>query len=170
MFFPVGVRVPQGGQVFVTAASAGANCFSSLRLAESELEDTLPLSLPEVRCPELRTNWRLRQRRCKDQPDFIQDYVSGLTYLSSHLLEYFKWLPNARRMKLKLLSGAHWGPAVPRLIAHAELVLNVLAVDRPPRLGTGCPFCPERPSLLFHLINSYTSFKVHLRFTSTPLA
>lgn len=55
-------------------------------------------------------------------------------------------------MKLKLLSGAHWGPAVPRLIAHAELVLNVLAVDRPPRLGTGCPFCPERPSL--HILQS----------------
>lgn len=68
MFFPVGVRVPQGGQVFVTAASAGANCFSSLRLAESELEDTLPLSLPEVRCPELRTNWRLDRDGVRTSP------------------------------------------------------------------------------------------------------
>lgn len=59
VFFPVGVRVSQGGQVFVTVVSAEANCFLHRCLEESGLEDTLQLSLPEVRCPELRSNWRL---------------------------------------------------------------------------------------------------------------
>lgn len=57
VFFPVRVRISPGGQVFVTAVSAEANCFLNLCLAESGMEkDTLQPNLPVIRCPEFRIN------------------------------------------------------------------------------------------------------------------
>lgn len=160
-------------------------------LAESGMENnTLWLGLLEIRCPELGLTTGWGREGVGNRPGFMASYPwlcsSSLNFSYNIIIQFWPayCLPCSSTLKgSPLFIGWNSNYLVGSIgIQPYPTLLLILSCSH--SLNMPCPLLasllldrlfplPRMPfSLLFYLINSYTSFKAHLKFTmtSTPLA